>query len=46
MTMTTAWIIAAVLVLLGFWLGWMVVKSRRGGDDRKVPEAPAEPVVG
>ena len=46
MTTTTAWIIAAGLVLLGLGLGWWVVKSRnRSGDAPALPEAPVEKVA-
>jgi len=51
MTTTTAWIIAAVLVLVGLGLGWWVGKSRRRPEDIAPPQdapvervtAPAEP---
>ena len=40
MTLEIALVIAAVLVALGFWLGWKVVQRRRRGDDK-----PLAPVV-
>ena len=46
MTTTTAWIIAAVLVLLGLGLGWWVGKSRRRPEDTApAKEAPGERVA-
>ncbi|MCE9658064.1 MAG: hypothetical protein K8R60_05850 [Burkholderiales bacterium] len=46
MTTTTAWIIAAALVLAGLGLGWWVVKSRTRRDDAPpLPEAPVERVA-
>jgi hypothetical protein len=46
MTTTTAWIIAAVLVLVGLGLGWWVVKSRRRPEDSApAPQAPVERVA-
>lgn len=46
MTTTTTWIIAVGLVLVGLWLGWLVVKSRSRGDDKAPPrEAPPEAAV-
>jgi hypothetical protein len=38
MTTTTAWIIAAVLVLVGLGLGWWVGKSRRRPEDIAPPQ--------
>ncbi len=40
MTIEIALVIAAVLVLLGFWLGWKVVRGRMRSDD-EAPPAPA-----
>ena len=46
MTTTTAWIIAAVLVLVGLGLGWWVGKSRRRPEDIAPPrDAPVERVA-
>ena len=46
MTMTTAWIIAGVMVLVGLGLGWWVVKSRSRSDEAApLAEAPIEKVA-
>ncbi|MEO5881865.1 MAG: hypothetical protein ABIQ06_05575, partial [Caldimonas sp.] len=46
MTTSTAWIIAAVLVLVALGWGWWVGKSRRRPEDTPpLPEAPVERVA-
>ena len=46
MTTTTAWILAAALVLAGLGLGWWVIKSRVRRDDAPpLAEAPVERVA-
>ncbi len=40
MTIEIALFIAAGLVLLGFWLGWKVVRGRMRGDDKAPPQVP------
>ena len=41
MTIEIALFIAAGLVLLGFWLGWKIVRGRMRGDDKVPPQVPA-----